>query len=249
VRRLGTIFLVVGLVAIAYAAATIFWRDPVTDLYARWKQHQLADSLAESAEAFRADARVLFPPIVATTSAQAPPELDRKMVRSAARVWRKGLERGDALGRIVIPKIGIDPVFVNGTRWGADLSKGPGQYERTTIPGLGSITAIAGHRTTFGAPFRHIDDLEAGDTIRLEMPYGTFRYVVVEHEIVSSDDWSILDERGYDLLVLSACHPLYSSSQRWIVYARLAEYEAPSGASYHPSDAEQLEAAANPSGG
>jgi sortase A len=158
----------------------------------------------------------------------------------------KGVDRGDALGRIVIPKIGIHPVFVNGTRWGADLSRGPGQYERTQIPGLGSVTAIAGHRTTFGAPFRHIDELEKGDTIRLEMPYGTFKYRVVEHEIVKSDDWSILDDRGYDMLVLSACHPLYSSSKRWIVYARLSEYDAPGGASYRPSESVEREAVGLP---
>jgi len=243
VRRLGTFLVVVGVVAIAYASATIFWRDPVTDLYARWKQHQLAESLEQRSEAFRAEAKLFFPVPVATDG-EIPTELDRKMVRNAARAWKKGLEQGDPLGRIVIPKIGIDPVFVNGTRWGADLSRGPGQYERTTIPGLGSVTAIAGHRTTFGAPFRHIDNLEAGDAINLEMPYGTFRYLVVEHEIVKSNDWSILDERVYDMLVLSACHPLYSSSKRWIVYARLAEFEAPGGASYRPSEREQLAAPA-----
>lgn len=243
VRRLGTFLVVVGVVAIGYASATIFWRDPVTDLYARWKQHQLAESLEKRSEAFRADAKLFFPVPVATDG-ETPTELDRTMVRNAARAWKKGLEHGDPLGRIVIPKIGIDPVFVNGTRWGADLSRGPGQYERTTIPGLGPVTAIAGHRTTFGAPFRHIDDLKAGDAITLEMPYGTFRYLVVEHEIVKSNDWSILDERGYDMVVLSACHPLYSSSKRWIVYARLAEFKAPGGASYRPSEGEQLAASA-----
>jgi sortase A len=85
--------------------------------------------------------------------------------------------------------------------------------------------AIAGHRTTFGAPFRHIDDLESGDLITLEMAYGTFRYRVFAHEIVRDNDWSILRPRGFDTLVLSACHPLYGSSHRWIVYARLAAVE------------------------
>jgi sortase A len=123
-------------------------------------------------------------------------------------------------------------VFVHGTRWGADLTRGPGHYAQTSLPGLDRVTAIAGHRTTFGAPFRHIDRLEAGDLITLELPYGTFEYRVFSHEIVDDGDWSIIEPRGFDALVLSACHPLFSASQRWIVYARLIGVETPDGASY-----------------
>jgi sortase A len=100
------------------------------------------------------------------------------------------------------------------------------------------VTAIAGHRTTFGAPFRHIDRLKAGDAIRLELPYGNFTYVVTGHEIVEQNDWSIIREDGFDTLVLSACHPLYSASQRWIVYARLHRVELPNGRSYTVASAD-----------
>jgi sortase A len=96
------------------------------------------------------------------------------------------------------------------------------------VPGLGRTVAIAGHRTTFGAWFRHIDSLRAGDPIILQMPYATFRYRVQYHRVVKSDDWSIIRQQGYDRLVLSACHPLYSASHRWVVFAR-AMYEAPHG--------------------
>jgi sortase A len=92
--------------------------------------------------------------------------------------------------------------------------------------------AIAGHRTTFGAPFRDIDDLRRGDPITVELPYATFRYRVFEHEIVDSDDWSIIRDRGFDTLVLSACHPLYSAEQRWIVYARLVQVDPAGGTPY-----------------
>jgi sortase A len=91
----------------------------------------------------------------------------------------------------------------------------------TALPGSGATVAIAGHRTTYGAPFRHIDRLRRGDAIRLTLPYGTFRYRVVGHEIVDKADWSIIARRRYETLVLSACHPLYSAEQRWVVYARL----------------------------
>ena len=97
---------------------------------------------------------------------------------------------------------------------------GPGRYRMTSLPGLGGTVAIAGHRTTHLQPFRHLDALRSGDSIYLEMPYGTFRYVVYADAIVDDHDWSILPPRPFEKLVLSACHPLYSASQRIIVYAR-----------------------------
>jgi sortase A len=100
------------------------------------------------------------------------------------------------------------------------------------VPGLGKTVGIAGHRTTFGAPFRRIDDIEPGDPITLEMPYATFRYRVFKHEIVDESDWSVIRDRGFDALMLSACHPLYGSSERWIVYARLVEVTPRQGEAY-----------------
>ena len=227
--RLGTALIVLGLAALAYGAAVYFWRDPVTDLYNRYRQHQLAGQLDKEFAQWQDETAE-----PASNGGQETPAADEETVHRAAERFAKGVEPGQALGRIVIPKIGIDPVFVNGTDWGADLSRGPGRYEQTALPGLGKVTAIAGHRTTFGAPFRRIDDLGPGDKVMLEMPYGTFTYRVVEHEIVPNDDWSILEPRPYDTLVLSACHPLYSASQRWIVYARLTEVELPNGRLFQP---------------
>jgi sortase A len=116
-------------------------------------------------------------------------------------------------------------VVIEGTSEG-DLKKGPGHYNarsgrRTSVPGLGGVIAIAGHRTTYLHPFRHIDDLRPGDGITLVMPYGTFRYRVYYHRIVDSREWRILRPRRFEKLVLTACHPLYSASHRLVVYARL----------------------------
>jgi sortase A len=223
-RRLGTGFIVLGLLVLAYAAAVLFWRDPVTDLYQRYKQHQLSSELDHTFESFRAGTPV--PRDLASSEAR----------QSAVAAWAaeltRTMERGDALGRIRIPEIGVSEVFVHGTRWGADLSRGPGHYERTSLPGLGKTVGIAGHRTTFGAPFRDIDDLTTGDEITLELAYGTFHYRVFAHEIVDSDDWSVIRNRGFDTVMLSACHPLYSSSRRWIVYGRLVEVDSEQAGSY-----------------
>lgn len=227
-RRLGTVLIVLGLLALAYGAAVLFWRDPVTDLYARYQQHKLAGDLVHAWPDYRtgrldADFRGGDAARLAAVQEQ---------IAEAARDFQRRLQDGKPLGRIAISRLGVRVIFVQGTNWARDLSKGPGHYEQTSVPGLGKTTAIAGHRTTFGAPFRKIDRLRQGDAIVLELPYGTFRYRVLSHKIVKSNDWSIIRERGFDQLVLSACHPLYSSSHRWVVFAGLAEVTPSAGRSY-----------------
>jgi sortase A len=226
-RRLGTILAVGGLLVLAYAAAVLFWRDPVTDLYNRYQQNRLDSALTAEFEAWDAQ----FPPGRAEPSRRVL-SAARAATAADARRFLGTLEQGQAFGRLEIPRIGVDAVVVHGTRWGADLSRGPGHYERTTVPGLGKTVGIAGHRTTFGAPFRDIDDLRAGDEIALELPYATFRYRVFGHEIVDSDDWSVIRNRGFDTIMLSACHPLYSADQRWIVYGRLVLVQPRGGEAY-----------------
>jgi sortase A len=236
-RRLAVSLIVLGSLLVAYAAAVVLWRDPATDLYARWQQQRLDDALAKEFVEFRAVAApsgVGAPdadPLDAKRQAAAPAP-DPEAVAANARRLQRRLRLGQPLGRMVIPKLGVEAVFVHGTRWAEDLSRGPGHYKETELPGLGKTAAIAAHRTTFGAWFRHIDELERGDLIRLHLPYGTFRYRVFTHEIVESDDWSIIRDRGFDTLVLSACHPLYSADNRWVVYARLVQVKPLRGPSY-----------------
>jgi sortase A len=218
---------VLGLLVLAYAAAVLFWRDPVTDLYNRYQQNRLESALEREFDAWDAGADEEEPAAERGSLASS-----RAATARDARRFSRSLELGQAFGRIEIPGIGVEAVVVHGTRWGADLSRGPGHYEKTEVPGLGKTVGIAGHRTTFGAPFRHIDDIEAGDRITLEMPYATFRYRVSEHEIVDADDWSVIRDRGFDTLMLSACHPLYGASERWIVYARLVEVTPRQGEAY-----------------
>jgi sortase A len=226
-RRLGTTLIVIGLLLLAYTAAVLFWRDPISDLYARYQQHKLAGQLEEAWPDYQTGLGAGF-----TGNEEARRAALQAQISRAARDFESRLRDSKPLGRIVIPRIDLDVVFVQGTSWGRDLSKGPGHYERTSVPGLGKVTAIAGHRTTFGAPFRHIDELDSDDEITLELPYGTFLYRMFEHRVVDSDDWSIIRDRGFDTLVLSACHPLYSASQRWVVFARLAEVTPSFGESY-----------------
>jgi sortase A len=142
------------------------------------------------------------------------------------RVIRRMPLEGDSIAHIQIPAIGVSEYVVEGTDLGS-LRKGPGHYPETPLPGDRGTTAIAGHRTTYGAPFRRIDQLKRGNVITIDMPDGRFVYRVERTKVVDDQDLSVLEEAGYQRLVLSACHPLYSAAQRIIAFARLSRREPP----------------------
>jgi sortase A len=135
------------------------------------------------------------------------------------RVLRRKPLQGDAIARIEIPSIDVSEYVVEGTDTGS-LRKGPGHYPETPLPGDPGTAAIAGHRTTYGAPFREIDRLERGQRIVIDMPDGRFVYRVEGTRIVDDQDLSVLRPVGHKRLMLSACHPLYSAAERVIVFAR-----------------------------
>jgi sortase A len=215
-RALSTVMIVVGAILLIDAATTLLWQEPVSAVYAHFEQKALDGKLRklERAPLAPAEKRAL---------ANIPDPARRLAFR--ARALDRRVDDGDAMGRIQIPEIGLSTVFVEGTDAG-DLSKGPGHYPGTPLPGESGTVAIAGHRTTYGAPFRHIDDVDPGDRIVLRMPYGDFTYRVERTKIVKPTDLSVIDRVDHDRLVLSACHPLYSAAQRIIVFARLDSAEA-----------------------
>src|SRR3954470_4810642 len=207
VRRLSNALIAVGIAIVLYAGVILAWGDPVTWVWAQWEQHQLAGQLHDLDQRYNR-------PMPSDQSAALA-----QLGRDAARLSREAGE-GDPLGKLVIGRIGLDVIFVEGTSRLVALDKRPGHYAETPLPGQQGTVGIAGHRTTFGAWFRHIDSIRDGDYIVLQMPYATFRYQVQMHRVVPNTDWSIINPQGYDRLVLSACHPLYSASHRWVVFAR-----------------------------
>lgn len=228
VRAAAACLIVLGLGTCAYALVTTIWSDPLTAAYMHWKQRGLEESFQRS---LRHDAPAVhhapaFPAARPPTSAARTWET---AVSTAALRERRSLRLGQPLGRIAIRRIGLSVVFVDGTRWLQDLSRGPGRYPQASLPGLGGTTAIAGHRTTFGAPFRHVDELRRGDPIVVTMTYGTFVYRVVGHQVVSPDDWHVIRPRGFDALVLTTCDPPFSASHRLVIVARLARVRLPDG--------------------
>ena len=212
-RMLSSVLIVCGVVLLADAAATVLWQEPVSAVYAHFRQQALDDRLERIGdEPLRpAEQRAL-------TRIPDP----RRRLAFRARALERRIDPGDPMGRIVMPSIGVSDVFVEGTGTG-DLRAGPGHYPGTPFPGERGTVAIAGHRTTYGAPFRHVDRLDRGDRIELRMPYGRFTYVVERTRIVPPTEVSVTDRVAFDRLVLSACHPLYSAAQRIVVFARLRD--------------------------
>jgi sortase A len=210
-RALANVMIIAGAILLADAGLTLVWQEPVSAVYAHIEQGRLADQLEEleSAPLEPAEQRALE---------QMPDP--RRRLAFRARAFGRRLDAGDAMGRIVMPSIGVSEVFVEGTGAG-DLRSGPGHYPDTPVPGERGTVAIAGHRTTYGAPFRRVDQLDRGDRIELRMPYGRFVYRVERTRIVPPTEISVTDRVAYDRLVLSACHPLYSAAQRIVVFARL----------------------------
>jgi sortase A len=161
-------------------------------------------------------------PISALTASRQQNKLEEAFANPPKRVIRGKPLPGDAIGRIELPTLGRKYFVVEGTET-KDLRKGPGHYADTPMPGQGGTVAIAGHRTTYGAPFRTIDKLHRGDPIRIETRTGRFTYRVQKTKIVAPTELSVKRPVGYDRLILSACHPLYSAAQRIVVFARLVK--------------------------
>lgn len=208
-----------GVVILADVAMTLAWKEPLSTIYGSIQQGKAEDELNRLEESFLATPEVRK--ASRPTPDESPGELARRTNRLAD-LFAGQVSTGQGIGRIKIPDIDLDAVLVEGTD-SATLQKGPGRYPDTAFPGQGKTIGIAGHRTTYLAPFRHIDSIEDGDEIVLEMPYGTFTYTVEKHEIVDPSAVQIVDDVGYERLVLTACHPLYSAAQRWAVFAKLTE--------------------------
>jgi sortase A len=209
----------VGLVLLFDAVITVVWEDPFTTVFTQQEQKALGKKLAAAEKA----------PLPASTL---------ELVRRAGSDWermavlgaheRTTAQAGDPLGRVSIPRTDKSFVFLEGTGTGT-LKKGPGHYGGTALPGERGTVSIAGHRTTYAAPFRRLNRLNRGDPIVLTMPYGTFTYTVEGSKAVPPTQTTVLGAVHYDRLVLTTCTPTGSADKRLVVTARL-KHATPRGA-------------------
>ncbi len=214
-RLAGDLLLIAGGLVLAYP----FW----SAAYAQVQQSRLDSTYRQQSVAFVQDINANVD--TRTTRGVSNEELVRRL---AVRYGRR-LKPGDPVGRLRIPRIDLDRLVQQGVggRAGLDpagdrslLRTGPVHYAITPLPGAGEPFAVAGHRTTYGAPFYELDKLRKGDPIYVDTPYAKFRYSVVKTTTVDPTDISVLNDRGYGL-VLTTCTPPYSAAHRLIVWAAL----------------------------
>jgi LPXTG-site transpeptidase (sortase) family protein len=221
-----------------------------TCAYTALQQHQLRQSLEATnpqlAAAGAALAETDFVSMEATTTTVAPSATPDEVSAAEAAIAAAKAERdaqlaafkaaadayqatvggqiGQALGRIVVPSIGVDVVMVEGTGK-RDLKEGPGHWEETPFPGQNGNFVVSGHRTTYGAPFFKLDDVQVGDEIDLVLPYVVARYTVTRVIIVYPDEVDAVAQRGREQVSLAACHPIYSAKQRIVVQGDLTSFK------------------------
>ena len=231
VRLLGTTLSSLGVGLLLFCVITMTWGDPVTGIANARDQQTLGKQLDGEIAQYTGE-------LVPQTS------LDPLLTRGSARRFARSVKEGSAVAIISIPRIHMHRFVVRGAGV-PDLAKGPGVYQQTGLPGSGLPVAIAGHRTTHGAPFLNVDKIRVGDPITLELPYGVFTYTVAQTRIILPTDWSIVkvgasqttarDRRAVfstwqktgscaltcEHLVLTACHPKYSAARRIAIFANL----------------------------
>jgi sortase A len=207
---LSVALITAGLVLFVEIGVTLLYKEPLSSIYASVQQGKAEDQLSETEASF---------PSRAAEREVARIRSRKLQIAALAQRFRNQVDTGEAIGRIEAEGMDLDAIVVQGTDT-ASLEKGPGHFPETPFPGEGGTVGIAGHRTTYGAPFRNADSMERGDRIVVEMPYATLFYRVQKTAIVDPSAVGVVRDVGYERLVLTTCHPLYSAAQRLIVFAR-----------------------------
>ena len=206
VRELGLALIVAGVIVLLFVGYQL-WGTGIAEAHsqAALKRDFTARVAATAGHAGTADT---------PTAGGAPP--------SNSSASSSGLLDGGAVDHLVIPKIHLDVYVVQGVG-DNDLRRGPGHYPQTVFPGQDGNAAIAGHRTTYGAPFFSLNELSLGDDIDVTDTSGrTFVYAVsAPPEVVSPDNVAVLDPTSFAQLTLTTCNPRYSDTSRLIVVADL----------------------------
>jgi sortase A len=194
VRVMGRLLVGLGLFVLAFVAYQLVGTNIAAAKHQQTLRQQFALDLRKAPASAAA--------AITTTSPPAPPS------------------DGSVIGIIRAPAINLDKALVQGVSE-SDLQEGPGHYPSTPLPGEPGNVAIAGHRTTYGAPFFRLNELKAGDPIYVTTAQGTFTYRVTRELVVSPLDVAVLGATNANLLTLTTCNPLYSAAQRLVAEAVL----------------------------
>lgn len=228
VRGVGWTFIYLGFLILGFVFHQLF----ITDYFAERAQGELATQFEERVETEDPTFAVIDPVtggIVEIPEAEgggpdlSVPALDPRLAGAPVFSFEAVPDRGDPIGNIRIPDIDLTWTVVEGVGLSTELKKGAGHYPKTPLPGQPGNAAIAGHRTTYGAPFHNLDKLEPGSVIHWDSLVGTHSYVVREVKVVDPTEISVLNNRDGGWLTLTTCHPKFSARQRLIVVAEILE--------------------------
>jgi len=208
-RRLGLVLASAGGGLLLWVGVVSLWQDPFTALYTLWRQHGLSAQYERREAGFR-------PAVLHSSGTSA----ELAAIAREARQYRRSSHPGEAMGRIEVPRLDLNAVLVDGTDHDS-LMKGPGIYRGDYLPGEGELVYIAGHRTTYLAPFADINSLRRGDRVTIELPYGTFVYAITGSRIVPANDVAVLRTHHREQVILQACQPRFSATHRYLAYAKL----------------------------
>ncbi|MGH3003351.1 MAG: sortase [Gaiellaceae bacterium] len=221
----GTVLIAAGVLGLAWVIVVWRWEDPFTAIYTHFQQARLTRTYEKRVAAFA-------PPVLAHRDLAS---VEQKVAGEAA-AYGRTLHTGDPVGRLKIGRIGLSMMVVQGTD-DSTLKKGPGHYEPSGLPGGGHLIYVAGHRTTYLAPFAYINNIRVGDYVSFQVPYGTFTYRVTRHYVVADTALGELRDHGVELLRLQACHPRFFATHRYIVDAKLVSVAPRGGPVYAPRGA------------
>ncbi|HBQ28512.1 MAG TPA: hypothetical protein DD719_03735 [Desulfotomaculum sp.] len=200
-----------------------------TFLYSSYEQHRLEEELTQKLTfgdnyQGKKNYPIIKLPVNNKDREKENGKQDNEQKNKVKKQMSQALEPGDAWGIIEITKIGLSAVVVSGTQ-PSQLKKGPGWYPASSLPDKTGNVAIAGHRSTYGAWFRHLDQLKKGDQIFLFYKNKRFNYQVENVFSVEKDDFSVIKPTNYPVLTLTACHPAGSARERLVVRAKKEEIQ------------------------
>jgi len=211
VKRVAVTFVSTGLLLLSFVAYQLWG----TALYEHHAQDQLRTELAHKLHTPTTTAPPTTTPGATSTTAPAPVD------QVAPTTPDPGV--GTPIGLLTIPRMGMNGVaIVEGTDE-HQLQQGPGHYVGTSLPGQAGNAAIAGHRTTYGAPFYDLNNLQPGDPISIQTSQGVFDYQVVGSHVVVPSDVTVLAQSNTPELTLTTCNPRYSAATRLVVTATLTK--------------------------
>ncbi len=247
----GRALMTAGILVLLFVAYQLWG----TGIFTARSQNRLDDEFATARERFRQETTTTTGSPVPTTSTTNPDPSDsggpdRGASNGAIDIDLPLITSGDAVGRLRMEAIGVDWTFVQGTSRD-DLRKGPGHYVGTPYPGQPGNAAIAGHRTTYGAPFNRIDELDPGDRIEIETFWGDFTYQVYAECVVTPSETWVAGQNLVDLtnpasacaqeprtdavLTLTSCNPKFSARERYVIKAELLVEQSDPPAKFDPA--------------